>query len=86
MNEYMSQIKIVDEAFKVLKDTSGIQDIEEIMNTFIKSEEQNYSLYNYVNILTQTNDNLVSEIKTSQEELADLEVPFFLLLFAKSRY
>lgn len=86
MNEYMSQIKIVDEAFKVLKDTSGIQDIEEIMNTFIKSEEQNYSLYNYVNILTQTNDNLVSEIKNSQEELADLEVPFFLLLFAKSRY
>lgn len=86
MNEYMSQIKIVDEAFKVLKDTSGIQDIEEIMNTFIKSEEQNYSLYNYVNILTQTNDNLVSEIKSSQEELADLEVPFFLLLFAKSRY
>ena len=82
----MSQIKIVDEAFKVLKDTSGIQDIEEIMNTFIKSEEQNYSLYNYVNILTQTNDNLVSEIKSSQEELADLEVPFFLLLFAKSRY
>lgn len=70
----MKHIKIVDEAFQILKETSGIQDVEEIMNTFIKSEEQNYSLYNYVNILTQTSDNLDTEIKNLQEELAELEV------------
>lgn len=46
-------MKIIDEAFNIIKETSGITDIEEIMNTFIKSEEQNYSLFNYVNILTK---------------------------------
>jgi hypothetical protein len=35
---------------------SGITDIQEITNTFIKSEEQNYSLYKYVDILLQDID------------------------------
>ena len=53
-------MRVIDEAFTQIKDASGITDIEEIMNTFIKSEEQNYSLYNYVDILSQEIDTLVN--------------------------
>lgn len=52
-------MKVIDEAFTQIKESSGIIDIEEIMNTFIKSEEQNYSLYNYVDLLSSEIDNLV---------------------------
>lgn len=55
---YLRNMKIIDEAFNQIREGSGITDLEEITNTFIKSEEQNYSLYNYVNILNQDIDNL----------------------------
>jgi len=32
-------MKIIDDAFSQIKEATGITDIEEIMNTFIKSEE-----------------------------------------------
>ena len=70
----MKNMKIIDEAFKIIKETSGITDIEEIMNTFIKSEEQNYSLFNYVNVLTQDIDFLEENNKDLTAEIELLEV------------
>jgi len=32
-------MKVIDESFTLIKENSGITDIDEIMNTFIKSEE-----------------------------------------------
>jgi hypothetical protein len=40
---------VIEEAFRVIKEGSGITKIDEIVTTFIKSEEQNYALWNYVN-------------------------------------
>jgi len=65
---------VIDEAFRVIQENSGINDIEEIMNTFIKSEEQNYSLFNYVNILTQELDFLEDNNKDLENEIEMLEV------------
>ena len=53
IQQYQKILKIIDDAFTQIKQCSGITDIEEINNTFIKSEEQNYSLYTYVDILSQ---------------------------------
>jgi len=53
IQQYQKILKIIDDAFTQIKQCSGITDIEEITNTFIKSEEQNYSLYTYVDILSQ---------------------------------
>ena len=86
IEQYMKHIKIVDEAFNIIRETSGIEDIEEIMSTFIKSEEQNYSLYNYVNILTQSNDNLDEQNKNLQQEFEDLEVNALWILEAVSNF
>lgn len=69
-------MKIIDEAFNIIKETTGISDLEEITSTFIKSEEQNYSLFNYVNILTQdidllneNNEEIVREIEETRVEI-----------------
>lgn len=56
IDEYIKKMKIIDESFNKIKEASGIQDLDEIANTFIKSEEQNYALYNYVDMLNQEID------------------------------
>jgi len=77
IDQYRKNMAVIDEAFRVIQESSGITDIEEIMNTFIKSEEQNYSLFNYVNMLTQdldfleeNNKDLENEIEMLQQELS----------------
>ena len=51
MDQYLRNVKVIEDAFDQIKQASGISNIEEIVTTFIKAEEQNYSLYNYVNML-----------------------------------
>lgn len=67
-------MKIIDEAFNIIKETTGISDLEEITSTFIKSEEQNYSLFNYVNILTQDIDNLNENNDEISREIEETRV------------
>lgn len=67
-------MRIIDEAFSQIKEGSGITDIEEITNTFIKSQEQNFSLYSYVDILTQDIDNLEEENYALKEKIQYQEV------------
>ena len=59
-------MKLIEEAFNDIKEKSGINTLEEITNTFIKSEEQNYALYNYL-------DELARNIDTLEEENRELE-------------
>jgi hypothetical protein len=56
MDMYVRNVKIIEDAFEQIKDATGISSIEEIVTTFIKAEEQNYSLYNYVNMLNSEID------------------------------
>jgi hypothetical protein len=51
MDQYIRNVKVIEDAFEQIKLATGISNIEEIVTTFIKAEEQNYSLYNYVNML-----------------------------------
>ena len=39
-------------------EATGITGIDEIVTTFIKAEEQNVALFNYVNQLSQESDSL----------------------------
>jgi len=56
VDQYVKNASIIEQAFEQIKDHSGISNIEEIVTTFIKAEDQNYSLYNYVNMLGQETD------------------------------
>ena len=51
VDQYGKNASIIEQAFEQIKESSGISNVEEIVTTFIKAEEQNYSLYNYVNLL-----------------------------------
>ena len=40
-----------EEAFQQIKAATGIDNIDELVQTFIDAEDQNFSLFNYVNEL-----------------------------------
>jgi hypothetical protein len=74
MDMYIRNVNIIEDAFAQIKQQTGISSTEEIVTTFIKAEEQNYSLYNYVNILNseidmieEQNKNIEAEIKRHEE-------------------
>ena len=54
-------------------DATGITNIDEIVTTFIKAEEQNVSLFNYVDQLNQETDNLEEENRRLDVEIAVYE-------------
>ena len=55
------------DAFDQIRESTGISSIEETVKTFIKAEEQNYSLYNYVNNLSTETDQLDEQNKEIKE-------------------
>jgi hypothetical protein len=70
-------VRIIEDAFDQIKEVSnfiiskatGISSNDEIVTTFIKAEEQNYSLYNYVNTLNQETDSLEESNREIKEEI-----------------
>lgn len=58
IDTYQKNMKTIDEAFNTIKEATGLTDIEEIQDTFIKGEEQNYGLLTYVDVLGQEIDSL----------------------------
>ncbi len=76
MDKYIWNVKIIEDAFDQIKEQTGIQSNEEIVTTFIKAEEQNYSLYNYVNtlnsdmdVIEEANNNIRAEIDRYERNL-----------------
>lgn len=69
MDQYLRNVKVIEDAFDQIKTATGISNIEEIVTTFIKAEEQNYSLYNYVNMLNTETDQLEESNKEIQEQI-----------------
>lgn len=58
LDKYMRNARIIEDAFEQIREQSGggQLNIEEIVTTFIKAEEQNRSLQTYVNQLNQETD------------------------------
>lgn len=74
MDTYIRNVKIIEDAFEQIKEATGISSTEEIVTTFIKAEEQNISLFNYVNVLNseidmidEQNKHIEAEIKRHEE-------------------
>ena len=73
MDMYIRNVKIIEDAFDQIKEATGISSTEEIVTTFIKAEEQNYSLYNYVNMLNSEIDNIAEQNKNIESQIAKHE-------------
>ena len=61
----MERVQNFEEAFNKIKSATGITNIDELVSTFIKNEDHNFSLFNYVN--EQNN-----EIEKIEESIAQL--------------
>jgi chromosome segregation ATPase len=72
MDQYLRNVKVIEDAFDQIKQATGISNIEEIVTTFIKAEEQNYSLQNYVNMLNTEFDQLEESNKDIREQIAKI--------------
>jgi hypothetical protein len=73
MDMYIRNVKIIEDAFDQIKEATGISSTEEIVTTFIKAEEQNYSLYNYVNMLNSEIDTIAEQNKNIERQIAKHE-------------
>ena len=45
---FLERAQNFEEAFNKIKSSTGISDIDEVVKTFIKNEDHNFSLFNYV--------------------------------------
>lgn len=64
----VERVQNFEEAFLKIKAATGIADIEELVQTFIKNEDQNFSLFNYVNEQTNEIEKLEEHIQQLKEE------------------
>jgi polyhydroxyalkanoate synthesis regulator phasin len=64
----VERVQNFEEAFLKIKAATGIADIEELVRTFIKNEDQNFSLFNYVNEQTNEVEKLEEQIQQLREE------------------
>ena len=69
MEMYQRNVKIIEDAFEQIKESTGIASVDEIVTTFIKAEEQNISLFNYVNMLNSEIDMIEEQNRNINEEL-----------------
>ena len=66
----IEKVQNFEEAFNKIKAATGISDIEELVRTFIKNEDQNFSLFNYVNEQTNEIEKLEEQIQQLKDEEA----------------
>jgi len=58
----MKHVTVCDNAFKDISHATGISDIESIVTTFIKAEDQKQTLFNYISNLNTEIDLLEDSI------------------------
>lgn len=66
----LERVQNFEEAFNKIKAATGISDIEELVRTFIKNEDQNFSLFNYVNEQTNEIERLEEQVLGLRKEEA----------------
>ena len=73
MDQYLRNVKVIEDAFDQIKEATGITAIEDIVTSFIKAEDQNYSLLNYVNRLTNETDLLEDSNREIQDQIKKIK-------------
>lgn len=70
--DYKERVQNFEEAFNKIKAATGISDVDTLVRTFIKNEEHNFSLFNYVN----EQNNEIEKLEESIAQLQDEEHKF----------
>lgn len=64
----MEKVQSYEEAFAKIQKATGITDIDELVQTFVNAEDQNFTLFNYANDLTAQQEKLEESIKDYKKE------------------
>lgn len=62
------KVQSYEEAFNRIKAATGITDVDELVKTFIQNEEQNFSLFNFVNEQNNELEKLEEQIQQLHDE------------------
>lgn len=62
------KVQSYEEAFNKIKAATGITDVDKLVTTFIRNEEQNFSLFNFVNEQNNELEKLEEQIQTLHDE------------------
>lgn len=73
LDGYLKYIKSVEEAFKQIKEATGISYIEDIVVAVIKTQEQNHEIYSYMNTLNSEIDVLEEILRSGRQKIAAIE-------------
>ena len=68
------KVKSYEEAFNKIQSATGIQDIDLLVNTFIKAEDKNFTLFKFVNELSNDIETLEKQIQDLEMEIAGCKV------------
>jgi predicted RNase H-like nuclease (RuvC/YqgF family) len=65
---FLERAQNFEEAFNKIKTSTGISDIDEVVKTFIKNEDHNFSLFNYVTEQNNEIEKVEEQIQALKEE------------------
>jgi len=66
--DFQERAQNFEEAFNKIKAATGITEVDEVVRTFIKNEEHNFSLFNYVNEQNNEIEKYEEQIQQLKEE------------------
>ena len=69
MKKYVRNAKIIDQAFEAIKRNSGMTNLDEIVCTYLKAEEQNYQLAGYFNLMDAECDKIKADNERLDQEI-----------------
>ncbi len=67
-NVAAEKVQQYTQAFEQIQQATNIEDIDLLVNTFITAEDQNYTLFNYVNEVNQEIEKLEDQISAIKAE------------------
>jgi len=70
--ESKADVQRFEEAFENLKEATGLKNIDELVQTFLEAEEQNFKLFNFLNELNQEEEKLVEEVNKISAEAVEV--------------
>ena len=74
LDNYLKYIKVVEDAFNQIKQATGINQVEDIVVEFVKSQEQNQEIYAYMNALNSEIDGLEDSLRFVNEKIGFMEM------------
>lgn len=69
LNGLQQETSKFEEIFDKIKEATGIEDTDTLVESFIENEDRNFALYNYVNNMNNEIENLKDDIRRLKDEI-----------------